>query len=67
MVSHLAAHFSIERSLVKNQNSLFAAGDGTGNFLAHANSQNSCVAGVRIIANKGSGRDLRAQVNTGPA
>ena len=67
MVSNLATHLSIEGSLIQNDNALFAAGDGAGDFLANANSQNLGLAVDFLIAQECGGSGVQTQIDTGMA
>ena len=67
MVSNLAAHFCIERSLIQDNNAVLAAGNGTGDFIAHADSQHLCLALGGFIAQELGGSIVQAEINASPS
>ena len=66
LVGDLAAHFGVEGGLVQNNDALFAAGNGTGDLIAHAHSQNLGVAVILGVADKGGGGVVQPQVDACP-
>ena len=66
LVSHLAAHLCIEGGLIQHQDAFLAASDGAGHFVSHADSQNPGIGSIGIVAHKGGGSVVQAQVNAGP-
>ena len=65
-VRSLAAHFRIEGGLVQNDDALLTGGNGAGNLLANAHSQNLGLAVILLIAHEIGGRGVQAQVDACP-
>ena len=66
VVGDLTAHFGVEGGLVQNNDALFAAGNGAGDLIAHAHSQNLGVAVILGVADKGGGGVVQPQVDACP-